>query len=389
MRGLSMPVAADIDGATMETFHVSLLDSAKKLAAMRCLTEAYQHEMDRGVDGTPAAEEEDAIGLACFSPRIRDEPFPKGFSLPQDTPKYTGFVKPEDWLVDYSTVVSIANGNKRVAVKYVPLMLQGTAWTKLNNLKPYSGKGLPPPPAGPPASPPQQLAARPDGRLQNEFPEANATYFIFTSEADDKHSQCQHHQEVNAVAPEVPEFMHWSERPISWSHADHPTVMPSPGSYAMVLDSTFSTERRACRFYRILIDGGTSINILYHDTMEKLGIKEKQLVPSRTIFHGIVPGLPCSPIGTKGIITKAGDYQKSAACAATSSRLAQSLIITEEKHLLDRVVAMASKQLSMPSDPKDTEAQGSFQPAKETKKIALDPAHPERHPIVGTNLDSK
>ena len=56
-------------------------------------------------------------------PRIRDEPFPKGFMLPRDTPKYTGSVKPEDWLVDYSTAVSIANGNKHVAVKYVPLML--------------------------------------------------------------------------------------------------------------------------------------------------------------------------------------------------------------------------------------------------------------------------
>ena len=44
----------------------------------------------------------------------------------------------EDWLVDYSTVVNIANGNKRVAVKYVPLMLQGTARTWLNSLKPRS-----------------------------------------------------------------------------------------------------------------------------------------------------------------------------------------------------------------------------------------------------------
>jgi hypothetical protein len=73
--------------------------------------------------------------------------------------------------------------------------------------------------------------------------------------------------------------------------------MPSSGAYAVVLNSTFSTERRACRFSRILIDGGSSINILYRDTMEKLGIKEKQLLPSRTVFHGIVPGLSCSPIG--------------------------------------------------------------------------------------------
>ena len=43
--------------------------------------------------------------------------------LPRDTPKYTGSVKPEDWLIDYSTAVSIANGNKRVAMKYVLLML--------------------------------------------------------------------------------------------------------------------------------------------------------------------------------------------------------------------------------------------------------------------------
>ena len=41
-------------------------------------------------------------------------------------------------MIDYSTAVSIANGNRRVAVKYVPLMLQGTTYTWLNNLKPYS-----------------------------------------------------------------------------------------------------------------------------------------------------------------------------------------------------------------------------------------------------------
>ena len=47
-------------------------------------------------------------------------------------------MKPEDWLIDYSTAVSIANSNRRVAVKYVPLMLQGTARRWLNSLKPYS-----------------------------------------------------------------------------------------------------------------------------------------------------------------------------------------------------------------------------------------------------------
>jgi hypothetical protein len=133
--------------------------------------------------------------------------------------------------------------------------------------------------------------------LQDEFPDEHAAYVVFTSEADDKHSRRLQRREVNAVASEAPQLMHWSERPITWSRDDHPAMMPSPGAYAMVLDSTFSTERRACRFSRVLIDSGSSINILYRDTMENLGIKEKQLQPSWTMFHGIVPGLSCSPIG--------------------------------------------------------------------------------------------
>ena len=38
---------------------------------------------------------------------------------------------------------------------------------------------------------------------------------------------------------------------------------------------------------------------------------------------------------------------------------------------------------------KESEAEGSFKPAKETKKIPLDPEHPERYAVVGANLDSK
>ena len=93
--------------------------------------------------------------------------------------------------------------------------------------------------------------------------------------------------------------------------------------------------------------------------------------------------------GTKGIITINGDYEKSSVCAAASSWLAESLVIAAEKKLLDRVVARASKQPDLSPDPKESETQGSFQPAKETKNIPLDPEHPERHAIVGTNLDSK
>ena len=50
---------------------------------------------------------------------------------------------------------------------------------------------------------------------------------------------------------------------------------------------------------------------------------------------------------------------------------------------------MAGKQLEVTPNPKESEAKGSFKPAKETKKIPLDPEHPERYAVIGANLDSK
>jgi hypothetical protein len=79
-------------------------------------------------------EEESSVGPVCFGPRIRSEPFPAKFALPRNMPKYTGVVKPEDWLSDYVTAIDIAGGNKRTAVCYAPLMLTGSARTWLNSL---------------------------------------------------------------------------------------------------------------------------------------------------------------------------------------------------------------------------------------------------------------
>ncbi|KAI4983752.1 hypothetical protein ZWY2020_025618 [Hordeum vulgare] len=184
--------------------------------------------------------------------------------------------------------------------------------------------------------------------------------------------------------------------------------MPNPGSYALVLDPTFASKRLTCRFSRVLVDGGNSINILYLDTLLKLGLKDTDVLPTNTVFHGIVPGQSCSPIGKiqldvlfgdkahfrresiwfevvdlsspyhallsrpaldkfmaiphyaylkmkmsgpKGIITIAGDYKKSLECTQDSSRLADALVIAEEKRQIDRLVAQATEQPAIPSPP--------------------------------------
>jgi hypothetical protein len=57
------------------------------------------------------------------------------------------------------------------------------------------------------------------------------------------------------------------------------------------------SDTHTCRFSRVLIDGGSSINLLYRSSMEKLGIPIAQLKPSRLTFHGIVSGHSCTPMG--------------------------------------------------------------------------------------------
>jgi hypothetical protein len=167
--------------------------------------------------------------------------------------------------------------------------------------------------------------------------------------------------------------------------------MPNLGGYALVMDPTFVGPANNVRFSKVLVDNGSSINIMYRDTMQKLGIRENMLEPSQTTFHGNVPGLSCAPMGKiwidvmfgnrdncrvdnlkfevvdldspyhallgrpalvkfmasthvaylkmkmsgpKGVITIIGDYKPSMACASAGSNLAETLIIAEEKKKL-------------------------------------------------------
>jgi hypothetical protein len=97
--------------------------------------------------------------------------------------------------------------------------------------------------------------------------------------------------------PEETQFMHWSEASITWGCEDHPTLMSRPGGYALVLNPIMFSETHTCWFSRVLIDGGSSINLLYRTSMEKQGIPPIQLKPTKLTFHGIVPGHLCTPMG--------------------------------------------------------------------------------------------
>jgi hypothetical protein len=44
------------------------------------------------------------------------------------------------------------------------------------------------------------------------------------------------------------------------------------------------------QFSKVLMDGGSNLNILYVHTLRLMGIGLDQLRPSTTSFHGVTPG---------------------------------------------------------------------------------------------------
>ena len=49
---------------------------------------------------------------------------------------------------------------------------------------------------------------------------------------------------------------------------------------------------------RVLMDGGSSLNLIYSDTVWKMGIDPSRIKPSNTTFKGVIPGIEARCSGT-------------------------------------------------------------------------------------------
>ena len=96
--------------------------------------------------------------------------------------------------------------------------------------------------------------------------------------------------------------------------------------------------------------------------------------------------------GPHGVITVYGDYKKSIECSAVGSKLAESLVVAEERCQLDRLVVMSQAQAKTPlptRKAKRSDGETQIQVAKDSKKIARDPSDPTKFMVVGAGLSSK
>ena len=77
-------------------------------------------------------------GTECFSRAIEAAEIPPNFRLATGVSKFTSESKPDTWLEDYRVAMQIGGGNDDVAMKHLPLMLEGSARAWLNQLVPGS-----------------------------------------------------------------------------------------------------------------------------------------------------------------------------------------------------------------------------------------------------------
>jgi hypothetical protein len=48
---------------------------------------------------------------------------------------------------------------------------------------------------------------------------------------------------------------------------------------------------------KVLMDGGSGLNIMYAETLDAMGIDRARIQPTRVPFHGIVPGKQAKSLG--------------------------------------------------------------------------------------------
>jgi hypothetical protein len=242
--------------------------------------------------------------------------------------------------------------------------------------------------------------------------------------------------EVLTAEKAPPFFLDWSEDAITFSREDHLNRIPNPGRYPLVVDPVIGNAQ----FSKVLMDGGSSLNILYTHTLRLLGIGLDQLRPSTMLFHGVMPGKCVQPLGQidlpicfgtpdnfcketltfevvgfkgayhailgrpcytkfmavpnytylnmkipgpKGVITVGSSIEHAFNCDVECVEHAEALALDEA--LVANLEKLVNEDLYS-----NIKHAGSFEDAKKTKEVPLDPAAPEGKALrVSSTLDPK
>jgi hypothetical protein len=152
----------------------------------------------------------------------------------------------------------------------------------------------PPPPRGGPGEPrqPQQQEGGGGGAFPRVDGEVNVIFGGHGSQESKRQQKLNDRQILVAtVGPPAP--YRWSEHPITFTRADQWLNIDHLGKYPLLVDPVI----RESRVKKVLVDGGSSINVTFPRMLQGLGVPLKELHESDTPFFGIVPTEGEYPLG--------------------------------------------------------------------------------------------
>jgi hypothetical protein len=152
-----------------------------------------------------------------------------------------------------------------------------------------------------------------------EFPEVHDCFMIYggqVANASAWHHK-QEHREVCSVKVTSPVYLDWSDKPITFDQGDHPDHVPSPGTYPLIVDPVIGNVRLT----KVLMDGGSSLNIIYAETLGLLRIDLSAIRAGAAPFHGIIPGKRVSPLDNSICLSASGlplTFERKPSCSRWS-----------------------------------------------------------------------
>ena len=270
------------------------------------------------------------------------------------------------------------------------------------------------------------------------YPHAEGCLMIFaSSEARASRRAAKvERRDVFAAEPATPAFLRWSELPITFDRTDHPSRVPRPGRYPLVVDPIVVKTRLS----KVLMDGGSGLNILYAEVLDAMRIDRARIRPDGSPFHGVVPGTQAVPIGRidlpvtfgtpsnfrtetltfevvgfpgiyhailgrpcyakfmavpnytylklkmpgpKGVITVGASFQHAYQCDVDNCDLASATLASTTE------LAVVREQI-VEDAPQTSRKAASFGPAEDTKVVTLDPEGDKGKTVrIGTSLSPK
>ena len=230
----------------------------------------------------------------------------------------------------------------------------------------------------------------------------------------------------------------WSEHPITFTREDQWLNFDHPGKYPLLVDPVI----RESRVKKVLVDGGSSINVTFPRTLQGLGAHLKELHKSDTPFFGIVPTEGEYPLGhiymlvtfgtpenyrteflrfevanfdcgynaiigrpglakfmaiphytymilkmpgPQGIITVRADFQGAAECF----RVAIQAALTTKPSTISSTQANSKPEEDLAVPANEAQAATSMWPTEDTKRINLGFADERKTAIISSSLDDK